>query len=60
MQAVGIGKHHHAMPLLTQFMHDGDHFRAQRNKHRLPAVRELLSLAAGPSHDTAPLRTLRR
>ncbi len=26
MQAVGIGKHHHAMPLLTQFMHDGNHF----------------------------------
>ncbi|SVW21441.1 Uncharacterised protein [Klebsiella pneumoniae] len=42
MQAVSIGKHHHAMPLLTQFMHDGDHFRAQRDKHRLPAVRELL------------------
>ncbi|SXE89549.1 Uncharacterised protein [Klebsiella variicola] len=42
MQAVGIGKHHHTMPLLTQFMHDGDHFRAQRDKHRLPAVGELL------------------
>ncbi len=52
----GIGKHHHAMPLLTQFMHDGDHFRAQRNNNSPPAGRTAGSLAVEPSHDTAPLR----
>lgn len=37
------------MPLGTKFMHDGNHLRAQRDKHRLPAVSKLF-IAEGHIH----------
>ena len=42
MQAVGIRQDDDAMPLLAQLVHDVDHFRADRDKNRLPAVGKLL------------------